>query len=427
MYNFDLVEIPEELICPITQQLMEDPVFTADGHTYERSAIQQWINTGHLNSPMTNLLLSHTTLTSNHILKSIIEEFKEKLPDLQKKNQEDKGQKKYLEGRIKLLEKENKRRLKKEQMKKDEEFARKLQAEENTDNFQFISPDTEIDLLKKQAETNYNLAKKAQSKGKVEETIGCLYLAKGNYEKLKRSGIKCDEILKEINRDLQEFTKSLGTLNTEEKTTFDYNPKEKSPTATMFDDMKTFFNKKQNKNPNNLRGSNFGKDKKDVAALYNKGVELYNLGKYHEAIKWYDKALAINPKYVSALNNKGSALYNLGKYHEAIKCYDKALAINPKDVDALNNKGAALCNLGKYHEAIKCYDKALAINPKDVDALNNKGVSLRKLGKYHEAIKCYDKALAINPKHVSALNNKNIALNKLKEQKQKSICGCSMM
>jgi hypothetical protein len=28
----------------ITQELMEDPVFTADGHTYERWAITKWLN-----------------------------------------------------------------------------------------------------------------------------------------------------------------------------------------------------------------------------------------------------------------------------------------------------------------------------------------------------------------------------------------------
>ena len=37
------------------------------------------------------------------------------------------------------------------------------------------------------------------------------------------------------------------------------------------------------------------------------------------------------------------ALYNLGKYEEAIKCYDKAIEIDPNYADAWNNKGLALC------------------------------------------------------------------------------------
>jgi hypothetical protein len=33
----------EELSCPISMQLMTDPVVADDGHTYERHAIEAWI------------------------------------------------------------------------------------------------------------------------------------------------------------------------------------------------------------------------------------------------------------------------------------------------------------------------------------------------------------------------------------------------
>ena len=37
--------IAEELLCPITNALMRDPVVVSSGHTFERRAIQQWMNT----------------------------------------------------------------------------------------------------------------------------------------------------------------------------------------------------------------------------------------------------------------------------------------------------------------------------------------------------------------------------------------------
>ena len=37
-------------------------------------------------------------------------------------------------------------------------------------------------------------------------------------------------------------------------------------------------------------------DPKDPVALYNKGVMLSTLGRYQEAMTWYDKALAVDPK-----------------------------------------------------------------------------------------------------------------------------------
>ena len=38
--NEELVEIPEDCICPISQEVMQDPVVAADGMSYERAHIQ---------------------------------------------------------------------------------------------------------------------------------------------------------------------------------------------------------------------------------------------------------------------------------------------------------------------------------------------------------------------------------------------------
>ena len=46
----------DELVCPITLEIMSDPVVAADGRTYERSAIEDWLSTGKQTSPLTNLV-----------------------------------------------------------------------------------------------------------------------------------------------------------------------------------------------------------------------------------------------------------------------------------------------------------------------------------------------------------------------------------
>ena len=35
----------ESAVCPITLELMRDPVMAADGHTYEREALLRWLKT----------------------------------------------------------------------------------------------------------------------------------------------------------------------------------------------------------------------------------------------------------------------------------------------------------------------------------------------------------------------------------------------
>eukprot|EP00936_MAST-01D_sp_MAST-1D-sp1_P000319 g319.t1 len=79
-------DVPPSLLCPITKELMQDPVVAADGHTYERDAIQAWIQQqgqrghGRVNSPMTGAPLQSTELTPNHSLKSAIADFAQHRP-----------------------------------------------------------------------------------------------------------------------------------------------------------------------------------------------------------------------------------------------------------------------------------------------------------------------------------------------------------
>uniref|UniRef100_A0A4W4EXZ9 WD repeat, SAM and U-box domain-containing protein 1 n=2 Tax=Electrophorus electricus TaxID=8005 RepID=A0A4W4EXZ9_ELEEL len=64
--------IPDEYLCPITHEVMKDPVIAADGYSYEREAIESWIGTKSRSSPMTNLPLQTTLLTPNRTLKMAI-------------------------------------------------------------------------------------------------------------------------------------------------------------------------------------------------------------------------------------------------------------------------------------------------------------------------------------------------------------------
>ncbi|XP_066432084.1 WD repeat, SAM and U-box domain-containing protein 1 isoform X2 [Eleutherodactylus coqui] len=61
-------KIPEEFLCPITCDVMKDPVIASDGYSYERKAIESWISTKRT-SPMTNLPLENLLLTPNRTLK----------------------------------------------------------------------------------------------------------------------------------------------------------------------------------------------------------------------------------------------------------------------------------------------------------------------------------------------------------------------
>ncbi|XP_018597156.1 WD repeat, SAM and U-box domain-containing protein 1 isoform X2 [Scleropages formosus] len=68
--------VPDEFLCPITREIMKDPVLAADGYSYEREAIEDWIKAKNRSSPMTNLPLPTTTVTPNRTLKMAISRWK---------------------------------------------------------------------------------------------------------------------------------------------------------------------------------------------------------------------------------------------------------------------------------------------------------------------------------------------------------------
>ena len=68
--------VPDEYICPITAEIMTDPVTTLDGFTYERAAITEWLRTKDT-SPKTGATLESKALIPNHSLRSMIRSFTE--------------------------------------------------------------------------------------------------------------------------------------------------------------------------------------------------------------------------------------------------------------------------------------------------------------------------------------------------------------
>ena len=70
-------EPPARFICSLSQDVMDDPVVTADGFSYERGMIEEWLH-DHNTSPRTNMPLAHKQLTPNNDLKAMIAEWREK-------------------------------------------------------------------------------------------------------------------------------------------------------------------------------------------------------------------------------------------------------------------------------------------------------------------------------------------------------------
>ena len=66
------LEIPADFRCPLSGELMADPVIVGSGQTYERIYIQHWLGEGNTRCPKTHQKLSNRPLVPNYTVKALI-------------------------------------------------------------------------------------------------------------------------------------------------------------------------------------------------------------------------------------------------------------------------------------------------------------------------------------------------------------------
>ena len=78
------IYVPPDFYCPISGDLMNDPVSEPSGQTYEKSQIYQWLDQKQT-SPITNLPLQKSDLIENSAVKRAIDSIRSKLQEDQLK------------------------------------------------------------------------------------------------------------------------------------------------------------------------------------------------------------------------------------------------------------------------------------------------------------------------------------------------------
>ncbi|KAM0912396.1 hypothetical protein ACQ4PT_012804 [Festuca glaucescens] len=70
------VVVPSHFVCPILQEVMDDPYVAADGHTYEHRAIKAWLKK-HKTSPITKRRLPNLSIIRSNSLHDAIQQWKQ--------------------------------------------------------------------------------------------------------------------------------------------------------------------------------------------------------------------------------------------------------------------------------------------------------------------------------------------------------------
>ncbi|KAI4339052.1 hypothetical protein MLD38_024036 [Melastoma candidum] len=69
------ITVPSHFLCPISLDLMKDPVTLLSGITYDRDSIQRWLEEGNFTCPVTNQVLRSFDQIPNHVIRRMIQDW----------------------------------------------------------------------------------------------------------------------------------------------------------------------------------------------------------------------------------------------------------------------------------------------------------------------------------------------------------------
>ena len=148
---------------------------------------------------------------------------------------------------------------------------------------------------------------------------------------------------------------------------------------------------------------------------------LLKIGKKEQFIQEMKVALNIKAKIGSALDRfyLANALAEQGENQQAIGFYCKAIALNPKLVQAYHRVAEILSKQNKYQQAIEFLKQGIGENSHDVESFYLLGQQFEAIESWDNAVKIYSKVLQLDPQFPGASQKLNRALaQKLKLSKR---------
>ncbi|HEV2102121.1 MAG TPA: tetratricopeptide repeat protein [Candidatus Acidoferrum sp.] len=97
------------------------------------------------------------------------------------------------------------------------------------------------------------------------------------------------------------------------------------------------------------------------------GIAHHNQAQLDQALKCYQKAAKVDPKYADAQNNIGTVLYERKKFPKAIRAYKRAISIRENFAPFYLNLGYAYFGQKDFENSIASFRKALELDPTSLD------------------------------------------------------------
>jgi tetratricopeptide (TPR) repeat protein len=116
-----------------------------------------------------------------------------------------------------------------------------------------------------------------------------------------------------------------------------------------------------------------------------------------EAEKWWNKAIALDPKRAASYVVLAEAAAVRGDFERAAQLWRQAQALAPDRPGMYRGCAAALLRIGKSDEAIAALRKELALSPGDTQCFALLGKAYLQRKEYEKAVEQYQRAMEVEP------------------------------
>jgi tetratricopeptide (TPR) repeat protein len=141
---------------------------------------------------------------------------------------------------------------------------------------------------------------------------------------------------------------------------------------------------------------------RDASAFTSAGVSLLQVGEYDQAIRDFDRAIAVQPGLVVAWRNRGLAHRGKGDFDRALADYEQALVFAPSDARLYHERGLTYSGMSDFPHAIADFNRAIALKPDQASAIMNRGRINFVLGNFAQAAADLQRGLALDSADVDA-------------------------
>ena len=145
---------------------------------------------------------------------------------------------------------------------------------------------------------------------------------------------------------------------------------------------------------------------------YSIGMAYYDMGKFADAEKWLNRAMAKDKTMTASEYNLGRIAFELGRFEDALKHFDSILKRDPNNVLALKAAAYTRIRNGDIEKAEALYDRVLALVPESADDGYNYALVLYAMKKYAETEKVLTKY------EFALLDNNDVLLLYARSQKE---------